>query len=248
MTLGMTIARRTVLAGALGLAAPARAAAQEPVDLCLVLAADASGSIDTEEFRLQREGYAAAFLDERLIAALTDGPAGATAVSFVEWGSPGTPATVMPWTRIDGRESAGLLAGALALAPRSVQSFNAIGDAIAHAHALIDTCPFASGRAVIDVSGDGPDLRSHLPAPVARDRAVAAGITINALAIGLRPVGGLPLEEVYRRDVIGGPGAFVMTAESRAAFASAIYGKLIREVAAASPRQDGGQERNTPPS
>jgi len=227
----MTIARRSVLAGALGLAAPLPAAAQARVDLCLVLAADASGSIDPEEFRLQREGYAAAFLDERLVAAMTDGPARAVAVTFVEWGSPGAPATVMPWTRIADRDSAGLFAGALAMAPRSVQSFNAVGDAIAHAHGLIAACPFASSTAVIDVSGDGPDMRSHLPAPAARDRAVAAGITINALAIGLRPVGGMALEEVYRRDVIGGPGAFVMTVESRAAFAGAIYNKLIREVA-----------------
>ncbi len=229
----MAIARRTVLAGALGLAAHSKAAAQARVDLCLVLAADASGSIDPEEFRLQREGYAAAFLDDRLVAAMTDGPARAIAVAFVEWGSPGAPATVMPWTRIDGRDSAGLFAGALAMAPRSFQSFNAIGDAIAHAHALIAACPFPRSHAVIDVSGDGPDMRSHLLAPVARDRAVAAGITINALAIGLRPVGGLPLEDVYRRDVIGGPGAFVLTVESRAAFAGAIYNKLIREVASA---------------
>ena len=84
---------------------------------------------------------------------------------------------------------------------------------------------------MIDVSGDGPDMRSTVPAPVARDRAVAQGITINALAIGLRPVGGMSLEAAYRRDVIGGPGAFVATAESRAAFAAAIYNKLIREVA-----------------
>ena len=227
-----TIARRTVLTGALGLAAREAAAQAPPVDLCLVLAADASGSIDAEEFRLQREGYAAAFLDERLVAAMTDGPARAIAVAFVEWGSPGAPDTVMPWMRIADRESAGLFGGALAIAPRSRQSYNAIGDAIAHAHALIAACPFPGGRGVIDVSGDGPDMRSNLPAPVARERAVAAGITINALAIGLRPVGGgIPLEEAYRRDVIGGPGAFVATAESRAAFAAAIYNKLIREVA-----------------
>jgi hypothetical protein len=233
MTRRMTIARRSMLAGALGLATRP-AAAQERVDLCLVLAADASGSIDAEEFRLQREGYAAAFLDDRLVAAMTDGPARAIAVAFVEWGSPGAPTTVLPWARIDGRESAGLFAGALTLAPRSPQSYNAIGDAIAHADALIAACPFPASHKVIDVSGDGPDMRSNLPTPVARDRAVAQGITINALAIGLRPVGGIPLEESYRRDVIGGPGAFVLTAESRAAFGAAIYNKLIREVADAS--------------
>ena len=31
---------------------------------------------------------------DRLVAAMIDGPARAIAVAFVEWGSPGTPATV----------------------------------------------------------------------------------------------------------------------------------------------------------
>jgi hypothetical protein len=78
-------------------------------------------------------------------------------------------------------------------------------------------------------------MRSHRPAPLARNAAVAAGITINALAIELAPVTrfGLPLRVHYEQDVIGGPGAFVMAAEDRRDFARAMRAKLIREVAAA---------------
>ena len=118
-------------------------------------------------------------------------------------------------------------------APRSRQSYNAIGDAIEHAARLIAAAPFRAEERVIDVSGDGPDLRSHRAAPEARDDAVAAGITVNALAIELAPVTrfGLPMRTYYERDVIGGPGAFVMVAEDRRDFARAMRAKLIREIA-----------------
>lgn len=62
-------------------------------------------------------------------------------------------------------------------------------------------------------------------------------ITINALVIKspggtYRGPGGIPLETHYARDVIGGFGAFVETAETRAQFAEAIRRKLVLEIAA----------------
>jgi hypothetical protein len=68
-------------------------------------------------------------------------------------------------------------------APRATLSYNAIGDGMALGIALIAACPCKPARKVIDVSGDNPDMRSNLPAPTARDLAVKAGITVNALAI-----------------------------------------------------------------
>ena len=69
---------------------------------------------------------------------------------------------------------------------------------------------------------------------MARDDAVAAGITINALAVaaaGQVTRAGEPLAETYRREVIGGPGAFVATAEDRRDIARALRAKLVREIA-----------------
>jgi predicted DsbA family dithiol-disulfide isomerase len=67
----------------LPLAAPPAAAqgTATPVDLELVLAIDASYSIDNAEFRLQMEGIAAAFRDPEIQAAIGSGPLGAIAVS-----------------------------------------------------------------------------------------------------------------------------------------------------------------------
>lgn len=215
---------------------PARLAAQAApaVDLLLVIAMDASGSIDADEFRLQREGLAESVSHPAVVAAIASKPRGVIAVAMTEWGSPGGAATAVEWMAVRDASSARALGEAIRAAPRSRQSYNAIGDAIAHADALIAAAPFRAEDLVIDVAGDGPDMRSVLPAPEARDAAVARGITINALAIEVSPVTrfGEPLRVHYEREVIGGPGAFVIVAETRADFARAMRAKLIREIAA----------------
>ena len=208
---------------------PARAIGPgQEVDLLLVLAIDASGSIDADEFRLQREGCAEELTHPAVLAAIRGGAHGAIGIAMVEWGAPGGAATVVDWHRVADAAGAAVAATAFRAAPRSRQSWNAIGDAIDHSARLIAAAPFRAEEKVIDLSGDAPDMRGLRPAPVARDDAVAAGITINGLAI-LGGSGGLP--EIFARDVIGGPGAFVMTAEGRGDFARAMRAKLVREIA-----------------
>ena len=227
--------RRSLLALSGALAPPGAPAQPVPeVDLLLVLAVDASGSIDPDEFRLQREGYAEAIAHPAVLAAIAGKPRGAIAVAMVEWGSPGGAATVVDWMRVADAASARALATSVRDAPRTRQSWNAIGDALDHAARLLLAAPFRAAERVIDLSGDGPDLRGIRPAAVARDDAVAAGISINALAVaaaGQVTRFGEPLAETYRREVIGGPGAFVLTAEDRRDIARALRAKLIREIA-----------------
>lgn len=228
--------RRRSLLALPGALAPTAAAAQPlpELDLLLVLAVDASGSIDPDEFRLQREGYAEALTHPAVLAAITGKPRGAIAVAMVEWGAPGGAATVVDWMRVHDAASARTLAEAVLDAPRSRQSWNAIGDALDHCARMLLAAPFRAAEKVIDLSGDGPDLRSLRPATAARDDAVAAGIAINALAVaaaGQVTRYGEPLAETYRREVIGGPGAFVLTAEDRRDIARALRAKLIREIA-----------------
>lgn len=206
-----------------------KAAARDgAVELLLVLAVDASGSIDPDEFRLQREGCAEALTHPAVLSAIGAGPRAAIGVAMVEWGAPGGAETVVDWHHVSGRASANVLADAVMAAPRSLQSWNAIGDAVDHATKLIATAPWPAREKVIDVSGDAPDMRSIHPIAAARRAAAAQGITVNALAIE----GGRPgLSRTYEETVIAGDGAFVMTADSRADFARAIRAKLIREIA-----------------
>ena len=50
----------------------------ESVDLQLILTSDVSRSIDNEEFKLQREGYASALENPQVLSAIRSGPTGAT--------------------------------------------------------------------------------------------------------------------------------------------------------------------------
>src|SRR5437016_4854578 len=58
------------------------AAAQTAVDLQLVLAVGASGSVDQVRFELQKRGYVAAFRHARVLQAVRSGPNRAIAVTM----------------------------------------------------------------------------------------------------------------------------------------------------------------------
>jgi hypothetical protein len=218
----------------------ARPLAAEPVDLELVLAADGSGSIDDDELRLQREGYAAAITHPKILDAIRGGFHQKIAIAYVEWGAPWSQHTIADWTVIDGPDSAAAFAARLVAAPRMAESYNSISEAIAYSVNLIETNAYEGRRKIIDISGDGPQMNGR-PLPEAKALALLAGITINALVV-YKPGGvrsgpyGEPLIEHYQKDVIGGRGAFAHVAEGREQFAPAILKKMILEIAEAVKR------------
>ena len=199
------------------------------VDLALCLAVDVSASIDFDEFGLMLGGYAAAFRDPEIAAALTAGPRGAVMAAAVFWsGTAPPPEVAVPWTLLDGAEAAGRFAAALEEAPRLPQpGATALGEGMAAGLALLARCPAEAARHVLDVSGDGAHNQGRPPGPV-RDLGVAAGVTINALAV--LDEEGPALLRHFREHVIGGPGSFVMDCASYADFAAAIRLKLLREI------------------
>ena len=101
------------------LAFPAASLAAEQVDLLLVLAADVSRSIDSEKFQLQRDGYAAAITDPRVLEAIKSGRTGRIGMSLVEWSGLSSQRVVIDWTAISDAESAKSFADRLLEAPRS---------------------------------------------------------------------------------------------------------------------------------
>jgi hypothetical protein len=211
----------------------APAAAQPAVDLALVLAVDASGSVDAFRFALQKRGYVAAFRHARVLEAIRSGPNQAIAATMVQWTGPALQVQVVGWTKIGAGETPGAFAAAIENAPRSLfGGGTSISSAIDYGSSLFRESPFRTIRRVIDVSGDGSNNRGR-PANLARDEAVAAGIGINGLPIlALEP----DLDRYYYENVIGGPGAFVVAAQSYETFADAILKKLITEIAANAPR------------
>jgi len=208
--------------GALAQQAPSR-----EVDLALVLAVDTSGSVDQTRFDLQKEGYAAAFRTRQVIEAIRSGPTQAIAVTMVQWTGPALQIQVVPWMRIGDVDSAEAFANAIMAAPRQLfGGGTSISGAIDYAMTLWRESPYLALRRVIDISGDGANNRGR-PAAFARDEAVRAGVGINGLPILSLDPG---LDVYYETNVIGGPGAFVVAAQSYDTFASAILRKLITEI------------------
>src|SRR5690242_19307061 len=154
----------------------------ETVDLLLVLAADVSRSTDDGEFNLQRKGYANAITDPEVLSAIIGGKHHAIAVTFVEWSGDREQQVVVDWTVVRDGEAAAAMASAIMAAPRSFIGRTATGAAIDFAVQRLQASPAESERRVIDVSGDGTSNAGR-PVTEARDAAVAAGITINGLAI-----------------------------------------------------------------
>lgn len=206
------------------------------VDLELVLLADASGSIDTGEIHLQRAGYAEALRHEEVLWAIANGGRhGRIAVTFVEWASSASQDVVVPWTVIGNADDARAFGEAILGAPRRTVGSNAIGSALLAALALIDTNEFDAFRKVIDLSADSLWNASGPSIAEARDIVLGAGVVINGLAVACRSCNGRPrpgnLEQEFSDRVIGGPGAFVVTADSDTSFSRAVRRKLIMEIA-----------------
>lgn len=213
------------------------AAAAEEVDLELVLLADASGSISEDEIQFQRQGYAEAIVDPRVLAAIAGTNYGAIAVTYVEWAS--NTEVVVHWMKIDGPASAAAFAAELRSKPRLAYGRNAIGTALLSGKNLIETNQFTGWRKIIDFSGDSPNSYSGPSIAVARQTVIDAGITINGLPILCRfcdtPLRYGNLGQIYEEIIIGGPGAFVITAKSQDDLAAAIRRKLILEIAGLHP-------------
>lgn len=223
--------RRDVLAG-LGAAAagPMAATEREEVDLLLVLAIDASGSLGNERLRMQREGHARAIASPAFLSAVALGPLGRIAVTVFEWSNEGRQDQIVAWTLVRDDADARSVAARLMHAPHPIPGYTSISGAIDRAAGLLAQAPYAAVRRVIDVSGNGQNNDGR-PVTTARDAATAMGITINGLPI-LDAVAGL--DSYFARHVIGGPGAFLVPARNLQSFEAAIRRKLLTEVASPS--------------
>jgi hypothetical protein len=216
------------------------AVAQVAVDLQLVLAVDVSGSVSDERFKLQKEGYAEAFRSWRVLEAIRSGTAQAIAVTMTQWTGPSQQAQVVPWMVISNEAS--MLAFAEAVDRTTRQLYGggtSVSGAIDHAMTLFPQSGSQSSRHVIDVSGDGANNRGR-PAAEARDDAIREGATINGLPIlALEP----GLDQYYQNNVIGGPNAFMIVAETYETFAEAVLKKLVTEIAEVPPKDGAPSPR-----
>ncbi len=198
------------------------------VDLALVLALDVSASVDEREFDLQKYGVATAITHPSVIEAIGFGRNKRIAITVVQWAGYQKQFIMVPWHIVEGPASATTFALKVGDMTRVMTNgFTHIAGAIRYSVRVAQTTEFTADRKVIDISGDGTN--NVLPRPQAeRDSAIRAGFTINGLTIVNEAAN---LDDYYRKNVIGGPGSFVITAQSYDDYAKAMTLKLVREIA-----------------
>ena len=227
---------RRIASAIAALAFASAAPAAETVDVALVLAADVSMSMSEDEIAIERAGYAAALTHETVLRAIAGGRHGRIALTFFEWAGGETQRVIVPWTIIDGPDSAARAAERIRNAPAERARRTSISGAIDFGLDLFAEAAILADRRVIDVSGDGPNNQGG-PVTAARDRAIADGVIINGLPLMTRggfssPFDIAGLDAYYRDCVIGGPGAFVFPVNDWAGFPEAVRRKLVLEIAA----------------
>jgi hypothetical protein len=232
------------LAAVLALAPTVRAG-EDPlaVDLALVLAVDASGSVDENEAGTQRAGYIYALRDKRVVDAIKGAPIGRLAITYIEWSSPYHQTVVIPWRVLESEEDAKKMADDLENLPYTPGSTTSISGALDFSVKLFKDIKYEAARKVIDVSGDGYSDYGR-PVTEARDEAVAAGITINGLAVmtqrkGNKLLAPEDLDVYYRENVIGGPGSFYIAVRAMDDFSRSVLQKMVLEISALQPEDIG---------
>ena len=197
-----------------------------PVAIELVLALDASASMNNADFDLQIGGIAQAFRDPLVHAAIARAPNG-VAVAIMQWGGPDESAVVLPFRRLVTGEDANSFAAASAKITRQLQaSTTSISTAISHGVRIMQGNAFNAQRLVIDVSGDGRDV-DHEALDRARDVARENNVTVNGLAIESEDQG---LTAYYRAQVMTGANSFVVRAADFEDYIEAFREKLLEEL------------------
>ena len=230
------------LATMLGILLGAGNAAALPIDVELQLLVDVSGSVNSQEFSLQRGGYVNAFRDADLVAQILDtsnGRIGATAVQLVYWSGVNEHQVAIDWMLIDSAARATQFSNLLSIASRP--SFSGAGQtgpgsAISFGTPLFDDNGFEGVLQVMDVSGDGSqndpkDDPAHTAA--ARDAALVAGVdAINGIVILNEEPEAF---DFYVENVIGGANSFAIPVKNFEDFDSALKKKLSGEISGRVP-------------
>lgn len=225
------------------------------VDVEIVLAVDASGSVDRSELQLQLDGIAAAFRDSTVQSAIMEAPLRRIIVSMLIWSDAAFEKHATDWYLVESAATA----EAFALRVETFRDITGgvfaiggggtgLGDGLAHALGMIEANGIEATRRIVDISGDGietkPWSEGAVELPEARAAAASGAVTVNGLAI----VNEVPaLADWYRRNVMVGAGSFVMETGNFRDYRNAIRMKLLRELSAiVIGRAEPGGERAQP--
>jgi hypothetical protein len=208
---------------------PSFAATMVGVELQLLI--DVSASISTAQYALQRDGYAAAFLDPIVIEnieALAEDGGGGIAVQVVQWAGEKQQTVSIDWTQLQTEADSKAFSAELSKMKRAfVGGLTAVQAAL-----LFGSTQFANDfdgkRLITDISGDGfcNDPLKGGCGVGGKDAMIAEGVLVNGLVIG----GEKAVEDYYESDVVT-KGGVVYKAAAYADFEEAIIAKIRAETA-----------------
>jgi hypothetical protein len=242
----------------LALAAATPAAAQQPgalslasrdhplptaTDINIITAVDVSDSITRHDEWLQYSGLARGVVDPRFLARIAEGLEQRVGFLAFTWSSGGDVNIIVPWTVIEDRADGQRIAALFDAAPRIDRSgygmyapssldhgergMTDIAEAVGAALRIAQTAPFPARRAVINVLSNGVDNNGQNPRLI-RDEAIRQGVTINGVVFGPRQ----DLPGYFRRNIVGGPGAFLMTVQEPGDLPTALEKKFWQDLIA----------------
>ncbi len=201
------------------------------VDIELQLLVDISGSINTQEYDLQLQGYQAAFESNNVQNAIINGSEGQIAVQLIMWSGPNQQSVMIDWTLVDSEGSADTLAASIGAIARPFSGWTAIGEAVEYAYPLFENNGFEGFEQIIDISGDGTNNSGVSPS-VATDNAIDAGVdTINGIVITTNQ----NVVDQYLDDVIAGESPFLLAPGNFDDFQTAIENKIVAEIEGSQP-------------
>lgn len=221
--------------------------AEHPVDANIVTGLDLSPSIMRHEEWIELDGMQRAVGHPAFLAAIRAGAYRRIGFAAFTWSSHGELRVIVPWVVLGSAADLQPVVDALAQVPRrgdtsfggdheppSVplvpERLTDISEALSFAHGLFAAAPHRSGRSILNICGNGIDNVGEGP-EATRDRAVAAGITVNGLVVGASP----NVAAYYRDRVAGGPGAFVIEAVEPRGIREAMLRKFVRDLLATRP-------------
>lgn len=228
--------------------------AAEPLvtDINLITAVDVSDSISRHEEWLQYSGLARGVVDQEFLNLVGNGQMQRIGFTAFTWSSDGLIRIIVPWTVIASPEDAAQVADQFKAAPLIDRShyddndqgpdsgepattvqpggMTDIAQAVGTAMRLAADAPFQGLRTVINVLSNGVDNVGFDPT-LSRDLAIRQGATINGVVFG----GRRDLPSYFRRNVIGGPGAFLMTIRDPADLPKALEKKFWRDLITGRP-------------
>jgi hypothetical protein len=202
-------------------------------DANIVTGLDLSGSIEARDVEIQIDGIAMAIRSPEIMAAIQRGNFGRIGFSVFVWADGNYP-VLLSWRMIGSAEDALAVSNELStrlhaiIGSDVVRRLGALTDlsgALDYAGEMLQEAPFAASHRIINIIGNGIDNVGD-GSPPSRDRLVAQGITINGVTLGHDR----SVYEYFKREVIGGPTAFVLPATDAEQLVAVLERKFVNEI------------------